>query len=94
MSAPQESARDLVATLTAKHLNLGQRELRPDEDLWNLGMTSLTCMGLMLEIEDALDVELPADRLNAETFASVNGIVAAVESVRQGVHGEETPART
>jgi acyl carrier protein len=88
MSSSQESVRDIVTKLTEKQLHLGDRELRPDDDLWNMGMTSLACMGLMLEIEDTFGVELAADRLNPETFASVNGIVAAVESAQEGVPAE------
>jgi acyl carrier protein len=80
----QQSAQDIVTTLVQKQLNFGSRSLNPDDDLWNLGMTSLTCMGLMLEIEDTFGVELPVERLNHGTFASVNGIVAAVESAQEG----------
>jgi acyl carrier protein len=94
MSSPPEPLRDIVRRLTAEQLRLGDRELSLDDDLWNLGMTSLTCMGLMLEIEDSLGVELPANQLNHETFASVNGIVAAVESARAGVSADEMCART
>ncbi|ONI76458.1 hypothetical protein ALI144C_37145 [Actinosynnema sp. ALI-1.44] len=84
---------DVVTRLTEKQLNLGDRKLSPSDDLWNLGMTSLTCMGLMLEIEDTCGIELPADRLSHETFSSVNGIVAALESAQEGVRVDETVAR-
>jgi acyl carrier protein len=94
VSSPQEPVRDIVTRLTEKQLHLGDRKLSPEDDLWNLGMTSLTCMGLMLEIEDAFGVELPADRLNHETFTSVNGIVAAVQSAQEGVRADGTCVRT
>lgn len=94
MSDPQEPVRDIVTRLTEKQLHLGDRELGPEDDLWNLGMTSLTCMGLMLEIEDTFGIDLPADRLNHETFASVNGIVAAVDSAQEGARADGTCTRT
>ena len=94
MSSPPEPVLDIVTRVTEKQLHLGDRELSPADDLWNLGMTSLTCMGLMLEIEDTFGVELPADRLNHETFTSVNAIVAAVESAQEGVRADGTCART
>ena len=85
MTSSQQSARDIVTRLIEEQLNFGSREVKPDDDLWNLGMTSLTCMGLMLDIEDALGVELPVERLNHATFACVNGIVAAVECAQEGL---------
>ncbi|MFL6126120.1 phosphopantetheine-binding protein [Actinophytocola sp.] len=94
MSNPQEPVLDIVTRLTEKQLHLGDRALSPADDLWNLGMTSLSCMGLMLEIEDIFGVELPADQLNQETFASVNAIVAAVESAQEDVGADGTCART
>ncbi|WP_035303544.1 phosphopantetheine-binding protein [Actinokineospora inagensis] len=98
MSDPRESVRDVVTKLTQKQLNLGDRELGPGDDLWNLGMTSLSCMGLMLEVENTFDIELPVDQLNHETFTSVNGIVAAVESAQQSAQqdagADGAPART
>jgi acyl carrier protein len=79
-----QSAKDIVVKLIEEQLNFSGRELKPGDDLWNLGMTSLTCMGLMLEIEDTFGVELPEDRLNHATFASVDGIVSAVEYAQKG----------
>ncbi|WP_212846520.1 phosphopantetheine-binding protein [Actinoplanes ianthinogenes] len=68
-----------------KQLNLNgySQDLRPDDDLWNLGMTSLTCLGLMLSIEDTFEIELPDEALKEATFRSINTISAAVESSRK-----------
>ncbi|GAB7038399.1 MULTISPECIES: phosphopantetheine-binding protein [Catenuloplanes] len=83
MTNADQSLRDLVSKLVQEQLNFGSRELAPDDDLWNMGMTSLSCMGLMLNLEDALDVELPTESLQHGTFRSVNTIVAAVAAVRE-----------
>ena len=84
MPVSQPSVEDTVRGLVTKHLNLNGfgHELRPDEDLWRLGMTSLTCLGLMLSIEDTFEIELPEAALRESTFRSVNTICAAVESYR------------
>jgi acyl carrier protein len=52
MPLPQPSVADTVRRLVTAQLNLNGsgHELGPDEDLWRLGMTSLTCLGLMLSI--------------------------------------------
>lgn len=91
-----QSLSDIVKKLVGEQLNFGSRELNPDDDLWNLGMTSLTCMGLMLNLEDALDVELPEELLQHETFRSVNTIVAAIGGAQEGAlssaEASSTPA--
>ncbi|WP_205215219.1 phosphopantetheine-binding protein [Amycolatopsis albispora] len=68
-----------------KQLNLNgySQNLRPDDNLWRLGMTSLTCLGLMLSIEDTFEIELPEEALKESTFRSINTISAAVESSRK-----------
>ncbi len=85
MTVAQPSVADTVRRLVTKQLNItgfGQ-EPRPDEDLWRWGMTSVTCLGLMLSIEDTFGIELPEDALQQSTFRSINSIAAAVESSRK-----------
>ncbi|BCJ44525.1 hypothetical protein GCM10010168_13380 [Actinoplanes ianthinogenes] len=85
MPAHQPSVAETVRSLVTKQLNLNgySQDLRPDDDLWNLGMTSLTCLGLMLSIEDTFEIELPDEALKEATFRSINTISAAVESSRK-----------
>jgi acyl carrier protein len=84
MPAYQPSVADTVRSLVTKQLNLNgySQDLRPDDNLWNLGMTSLTCLGLMLSIEDTFKIELPEEALKEATFRSINTISAAVASSR------------
>jgi acyl carrier protein len=84
MTSSQEPIRTIVTRLVEKQLNFGGRVLNPDDNLWNLGLNSLSCMGLMLEIEDAFGVELPEERLHHATFTCVDSIVATVESAQEG----------
>ena len=85
MPAYQPSVADTVRSLVTKQLNLNgySQDLRPDDNLWHLGMTSLTCLGLMLSIEDTFEIELPEEALKESTFRSINTISAAVESSRK-----------
>jgi acyl carrier protein len=85
MPVSQPSVVDTVRRLVTKQLNLNGsgHELRPDEDLWQFGMTSLTCLGLMLSIEDTFEIELPEEALQQSTFRSINTISAAVKSSRK-----------
>lgn len=85
MPAYQPSVADTVRSLVTKQLNLNgySQDLRPGDNLWSLGMTSLTCLGLMLSIEDTFEIELPEEALKESTFRSIDTISAAVESSRK-----------
>lgn len=80
---PQTSTVDTVKSIIDKQLNFAVHgyELRPDDELWVLGMTSLNCVGLMLAIEHTFNIELPEGVLNEATFRSVNAIASAVDGV-------------
>ncbi|MFF0310448.1 phosphopantetheine-binding protein [Streptosporangium sp. NPDC004379] len=82
MTVSQEPVAETVRRIVDKQLNLSAHgyELRVDDDLWNMGMTSLTCMGLMLTVEDTFQIELPEEALREGTFRTVGTITAAVEA--------------
>ncbi|MBS2539872.1 hypothetical protein KGQ20_44735 [Catenulispora sp. NF23] len=83
MTIAQQTTVAAVRTLVVQHLNLALPEGRPaeDDDLWKLGMTSLSCLGLMLAIEDEFDIELAQDALKEATFQNLATISAAVDAV-------------
>lgn len=84
MARLRSSTEETVRQVINEQLNFAAHisELGPEESLWDMGMTSLTCMGLMLNIEDAFEIELPEALLQASTFRSVNSLVAAVDGAR------------
>jgi acyl carrier protein len=84
MTTSQQSTTDTVRRLVDQQLNFTAHayDLGPDDDLWRLGMTSLTCLGLMLAVEDTLGIEFPEDALKQSTFRTVNTITAAVDGAR------------
>ncbi|WP_067171323.1 phosphopantetheine-binding protein [Microtetraspora niveoalba] len=84
MTVSQEPVAETVRLIVDKQLNLSAHgyEFGADDDLWALGMTSLTCMGLMLAVEDTFRIELPEEALKEGTFRTVGTITAAVEAAR------------
>ncbi len=81
------STPSIVRKLIDQQLNFVAHglQLKDDDNLWDLGMTSLTCLGLMLSIEETFDVELPEEVLKESTFRTVESITAAVDAALEGV---------
>ncbi|MEV0260068.1 phosphopantetheine-binding protein [Streptomyces sp. NPDC050617] len=77
----------IVRKLIDQQLNFAAHdvELKDDDNLWDLGMTSLTCLGLMLSIEESFGIELPEEVLKESTFRTVESITAAVDAALEGV---------
>ena len=50
-------------------------------DLYELGLTSLTTVNLLLAIEDHFDIEFPDELLARRTFRSIDSLVSAVSSL-------------
>ncbi len=53
----------------------------PDQDLGEAGLSSLDIVNVMLALEDALDISLPAEELTAANFRTVQSIEAMVARV-------------
>lgn len=72
-----------VREILAKHsrLNIDVNALREDDDLYEVGLTSLTTVNIMLAIEDAFDIEFPDNKLNRQTFNSIESLVAVIEEL-------------
>jgi acyl carrier protein len=84
MTTSRTTIEDTVREVIREQLDVASHgsELGPDDDLWKMGMTSLTCLGLMLNTEDVFGIQLPDALLTESTFRSVRSIVAAVEAAR------------
>ncbi|GHG98183.1 phosphopantetheine-binding protein [Streptomyces lanatus] len=89
MTTSDTSTVDIVRKLIDQQLNLSGHgfELNHDDNLWDRGMTSLTCLGLMLSIEDTFGIELPESALKESTFRSVDTITAAVDGALSSAQG-------
>ena len=55
--------------------------LGDDDDLYNVGLTSLTTVNLMLAIEDHFDVEFEDSMLARSTFQSISALADAVDTL-------------
>ena len=72
-----------VREILAKHsrLDVDVNNLKEDDDLYDLGLTSLTTVNIMLAIEDAFDIEFPDSKLNRKTFNSIESLVDVIEEL-------------
>lgn len=56
--------------------------LEDTTDLYDVGLTSLTTVNLMLALEDHFDVEFDDDMLSRETFQSISSLASAITSLK------------
>lgn len=72
-----------VREILAKHsrLDVDVNNLKEDDDLYEVGLTSLTTVNIMLAIEDAFDIEFPDNKLNRKTFNSIESLVEVIEEL-------------
>jgi acyl carrier protein len=73
-----------IRELVVQHARLGidPASLKPESDLYEAGLTSLTTVHLMLALEDAFNVEFPDRLLGRKTFASIQSIAEAIEELQ------------
>ena len=57
------------------------REVDDQADLYELGLTSLASVNVMLALEDVFGVEFPEEVVKKSTFASVRNIERVVEGL-------------
>jgi acyl carrier protein len=75
--------REVLATHA--HLATPAAGLKPDDDLYQRGMSSHASVNLMLALEDAFDLEFPDSLLRRDTFRSISAIREALETLGVGV---------
>lgn len=56
--------------------------LPEDADLFGAGLTSFATIQVMLAVEDAFGVEIPDDRLNRKTFASLRALDEVIRGLQ------------
>lgn len=59
----------------------GIAQISEDTDLYELGMTSLQTVTLMLAIEDKFNIHFPHTAMGQQTFQSINAIVEVLEEL-------------
>ncbi|MEU6546991.1 phosphopantetheine-binding protein [Streptomyces sp. NPDC046859] len=61
---------------------LQEQPLTDDTPLRDLGLDSMKSVDLLFAIEDEMDVSLPDDDLNEDTFATAGSLWRAVDDAR------------
>ncbi len=56
----RESVSDNVKKIIARELSISTKEIREDSTLGNLGADSLDANEILMEVEDAYDINLPS----------------------------------
>ncbi len=75
-----------VLHVLGRHLKYaGDSDIDPDRSLRDLGLDSMRAIELLFDLEAELEVEVPDEFLNDETFATARSLCAAVERVRTGM---------
>ena len=78
-SVMQDRIRDILAAHGS--MKVDPREVGDQADLYELGLTSLASVNVMLALEDAFGVEFPEEVVKKSTFASVRNIEQVVEGL-------------
>lgn len=75
--------RDRIRDVLAVHgrMEVDLRDVDDQANLYELGLTSLASVNIMLALEDAFDIEFPDEVLKKGTFASVRNIEQVVEGL-------------
>jgi acyl carrier protein len=83
MDAPNRTAQQRIETIVRTFLKgvVTDRVIAPDENLVDLGLTSMDMVNLLLAVEAEFDVTVPGTNLNPAHFRSVNGIERLVEKL-------------
>jgi acyl carrier protein len=72
-----------IRNVLYQHARLGHdiTSVRPDDDLYQLGLTSHASVNVMLALEGEFDVEFPDHMLRRDVFASVASIHTALHEL-------------
>jgi acyl carrier protein len=74
---------DVIKDILTKHARLPQdvNTLQPSDDLYEVGLTSLSTVNIMLALEDAFDIEFPDSKLNRKTFSSIESLEETITEI-------------
>ncbi|MEI2263935.1 phosphopantetheine-binding protein [Erwinia sp. CGal63] len=72
-----------IKTIATENLSelLGTTSLQNEDNLYDLGMTSLQAVTLMIALEENFAIRFPHTALNAQSFESVKNINSVIQTV-------------
>lgn len=85
-AATNDSAKDRVAGIVLEILERRsvRHQISPDDDLQNVGLTSLDMVNLMLSVEAEFDLRIPDTDMTPRNFRSISAIDALVTTLLSG----------
>ncbi len=67
-----------IREVLAQHGRFPVENLTEGDDLYNVGLTSLATVAVMLALEDKFNVEFPDNLIGRRTFKSIESIAEAI----------------
>ncbi|WP_406349227.1 phosphopantetheine-binding protein [Streptomyces sp. NBC_00144] len=74
----------LISSVLARQTRVATERLKPSDDLWAAGLTSLESVRVMIGLEDELGIEFPTSLLARNTFGSIAAIAEALAGLLAG----------
>ncbi|OLB82691.1 MAG: hypothetical protein AUI14_00220 [Actinobacteria bacterium 13_2_20CM_2_71_6] len=71
---------DEIRRIVVAQLKGHASEVGLDDDLWDLGVTSMTSVAIMIGVEEVFGVQFPNEVLSRDTFSSIRRIAQALSS--------------
>ena len=75
----EETVRAVVGSYGA--LSVAVADVGPDDNLYELGMTSAATLNVMLALEETFDIEFPEDLLERAIFGSLSTMETAISGL-------------
>ena len=74
----------VIRDIIHKHGNIATpaAEIRAEDDLFGLGLSSFACVQLMIAVEERFDIEFPDALMNRATFQTMAAIEAHVRTLQ------------
>lgn len=79
MSDP--STLEAIREIIARHGRLAAGSFADSDDLYQVGLTSLATVGVMLALEEQFDIEFPESKLSRATFRSIEAIAETIDEL-------------
>lgn len=75
---------DRIRAIVAQTVKLSKdiTDITDNDDLYSVGLTSLTTVNLMLSLEDEFDIEFDDSMLSRQTFESITSLSEAIEELQ------------
>jgi acyl carrier protein len=90
MSRTDDEISQKLEAVLRPHLRFleGNAPLVPDQPLGDLGLDSMAAVNLLLDLEQAFDVQIPDDLLSAETFETFASVEATFRPLLEHTNGK------